>query len=267
MQSVGWEVEIICKHYSIGPLWRARLSCLCCKTEWKLGNVYGCCHAHSLIFFPFGLVQTHCGKNRKWGCNQKLVCNVSIQGKRQTYYRQAHIYLALPNSCLCKLFCCRVLAVVTKFTWAMVFGGMPWHWGCHPGRGCRLTGVDFICLVGGSLSKLVVARVLLVICLRLGILSICEQSAWIRSNALAWAKITPAPSPESLDGKYLFSWGTVKLNEYRHGLLALVRVSPLFWPNVRNIKGVFRQWERKGLVWLTETVEQERRCFVCSYYG
>lgn len=127
--------------------------------------------------------------------------------------------------------------------------------------------VIFSTWVGISLIKLVVALVLLVIWLRLGILSIHEWSTWIQSSVHAWAKITPALSLGSVDRKYLCSWRIVNLNEYWHGLLVLERVSPLFWPNVRNIKDVFRQWEKKGLVWLTETVEQERRCFEQGYYG
>lgn len=37
---------------------------------------------------------------------------MNIQGKRQTYYRQAHVHLASPSSCFYKLFCCKLLAVV-----------------------------------------------------------------------------------------------------------------------------------------------------------
>lgn len=51
-----------------------------------------------------------------------------------------------------------------------------------------------------------------------------------------------------LPGKCLFSRGIVKLNECQHSLLVLERASPLFWPNSRNIKDVFRQWERER-VW------------------
>lgn len=72
-------------------------------------------------------------------------------------------------------------------------------------------GVVFSTWVGASLCKLVVARVLLVSNLRLGTLGIREQSAWIPSRALAWAKKNnPSPIARELGWEMFVLMGICK---------------------------------------------------------
>lgn len=76
-----------------------------------------------------------------------------------------------------------------------------------------------------------------------------------------------SPITGQLTGKCLFSWGIIKLNECQCGLLVLERVSPLFWPNSRNIKDVFRQWEREKYWCDWQKLLSKRWCFMQGYYG
>lgn len=193
---------------------------------------------------------------------------VSIKGKRRTYYRQAHVYLALSSSCFCTLFCCTVLAVVPKFTWVMESGGMWCWWGYHPVDGCHPGGEDFLCLnwcqpqqVGscpcfaGNLHlpghpehpwvKLLDAKQ----CTCLGK---NNASPIIPAQEVGWEMFVLM---ENCKTEWVWTWFAF----FREG-------ESFILPNVRNIKDVFRQWEKKDSVWLTESVEQERLCFVPGYY-
>lgn len=98
------------------------------------------------------------------------------------------------------------------------------------------------------------AALLLVVCFWLRILNSRQCSCLGTSNLI--------PVTGQLPGKCLFSRGIVKLNERQHSLLVLERVSPLFWPNGRNIKDAFRQWERERVWCDWRKLLSKRWCFV-----
>lgn len=95
--------------------------------------------------------------------------------------------------------------------------------------------------------------------------SIAEVPECKQCTCLGISNLSPITG--QLTGKCLFSRGIVKLNECQHSLLVLERASPLFWPNSRNIKDVFRQWERERVWCDWRKLLSKRWCFVQGYYG
>lgn len=156
-------------------------------------------------------------------------------------------------------------AVIPKFTWAFDFRDVQCRWRCYPGGSCHLSRCDT--WVSDSLSNLADAALLLVICFQMEILSIRLVKCLNSKQCTCLGRSILSPVTGQFAGKCLFSRGIVKLNECQHGLLVLERASPLLWPNSRNIKDEFRQWEREGVWCDWRKLLSKRWCFVQGYYG